>query len=81
MSIGSLREAFMQPYYGSAVDGFYYYLMANNKKFCDSTPGQYYAKFCSIVQSSGTGKSRLMTEVRTDQSFCSIPYLIGVVAS
>ncbi|KAG1769559.1 hypothetical protein EV702DRAFT_696936 [Suillus placidus] len=24
----------------------------------------YYAKFCSIVQSSGTGKSRLMTELR-----------------
>ncbi|KAG2152688.1 uncharacterized protein EDB93DRAFT_1327626 [Suillus bovinus] len=26
--------------------------------------GPYYAKFCSIVQSSGTGKSRLMTELR-----------------
>ncbi|KAG1831604.1 hypothetical protein EV424DRAFT_160503 [Suillus variegatus] len=33
-------------------------------KFTSGIHRPYYAKFCSIVQSSGTGKSRLMTELR-----------------
>ncbi|KAH7905489.1 hypothetical protein BJ138DRAFT_1228948 [Hygrophoropsis aurantiaca] len=43
------------------MDGFVEYLKANNRKF---SQGNYYGKFCSIVQSSGTGKSRLMVELR-----------------
>ena len=57
--------SFIRPYVGNAVDGFYEYLKTNNQKFSGSALERpYYAKFCSIVQSSGTGKSRLMTEVR-----------------
>ncbi|KAI6135505.1 hypothetical protein EV401DRAFT_2192055 [Pisolithus croceorrhizus] len=62
-----LHRAFVSPYRGKAVDAFCEYLEQNNKKFDlyepDGTP-QYYGKFCSIVQSSGTGKSRLLLEVR-----------------
>ncbi|KAG1809294.1 uncharacterized protein BJ212DRAFT_602442 [Suillus subaureus] len=59
-----LYNSFVRPYIGEAVDGFYEYLKKNDKKFKGSGLRRpYYAKFCSIVQSSGTGKSRLMTEV------------------
>ncbi|KAG2341865.1 hypothetical protein BDR05DRAFT_964934, partial [Suillus weaverae] len=61
-----LYHSFVRPYVGEAVDGFYDYLEKNDKKFKGSGRSwrPYYAKFCSIVQSSGTGKSRLMTELR-----------------
>jgi hypothetical protein len=60
-----LYNSFVRPYVGKAVDGFYEYLKNNDMKFAgNGEKGPYYAKFCSIVQSSGTGKSRLMTEVR-----------------
>ncbi|KAF8548189.1 hypothetical protein OG21DRAFT_1526653 [Imleria badia] len=52
-------------YRGAAVDGFYEYLTHNERVFKaqqNPTPG-YYAKFCSIVQCSGTGKSRMLTEL------------------
>jgi hypothetical protein len=52
--VSRLNESFIQPYSGAAVDGFVEYLEANNRKF---SHGNYYGKFCSIVQSSGTGKS------------------------
>ncbi|KAG1776127.1 hypothetical protein EV702DRAFT_1231141 [Suillus placidus] len=59
-----LYESFVRPYIGKAVDGFYECLKNNNMKFKGSgLERSYYAKFCSIVQSSGTGKSRLMTEL------------------
>jgi len=58
-----LYGSFVRPYVGEAVDGFFDYLTSNNKKFSESSR-PYYGKFCSIVQSSGTGKSRLLTEVR-----------------
>ncbi|KAI6097467.1 hypothetical protein F5141DRAFT_1067146 [Pisolithus sp. B1] len=48
-----------------AVDGFYEYLKSSSKTFApvsDGGPLKYYAKFCSVVQSSGTGKSRLLYE-------------------
>ncbi|KAG2116781.1 hypothetical protein DEU56DRAFT_905154 [Suillus clintonianus] len=58
-------DSFSRPYVGKAVDGFYEYLKENNIKFKGVSAHQpYYAKFCSIVQSSGTGKSRLLTELR-----------------
>ncbi|KAG1769565.1 hypothetical protein EV702DRAFT_1271245, partial [Suillus placidus] len=60
-----LYESFVRPYIGKAVDGFYEYLKSNNDMFrASGLDRPYYAKFCSIVQSSGTGKSRLMTELR-----------------
>ncbi|KAG0702724.1 hypothetical protein DFH29DRAFT_920145 [Suillus ampliporus] len=60
-----LYNSFVRPYVGNAVDGFYEYLKNNNDKFRGGGfTRPYYAKFCSIVQSSGTGKSRLMTELR-----------------
>ncbi|KAG1775166.1 hypothetical protein EV702DRAFT_449659 [Suillus placidus] len=60
-----LYHSFVRPYVGEAVDGFYDYLKKNDKKFkASGCRRPYYAKFCSIVQSSGTGKSRLMTELR-----------------
>ncbi|KAH7903157.1 hypothetical protein BJ138DRAFT_1168488 [Hygrophoropsis aurantiaca] len=59
--VAQLNNSFVQPYVGGAVDGFFEYLKANNKLF-NSRPC--YAKSCSIVQSSGTGKSRLLVELR-----------------
>ncbi|KAG1847975.1 hypothetical protein C8R48DRAFT_730899 [Suillus tomentosus] len=58
-----LYDSFVRPYVGKAVDGFYEYLKNINMEF-RGPRGPYYAKFCSIVQSSGTGKSRLMIELR-----------------
>ena len=59
-----LSISFKGEYRGAAVDGLHEYLTHNEKSFRE---GRYYAKFCSIVQSSGTGKSRMLTEV--------VPYL------
>lgn len=61
-----LEVSFRGEYMGNAVDGLYKYLK-NNTKLINNTimsEEQYYGKFCSIVQSSGTGKSRTMIEVR-----------------
>lgn len=55
-----ITRGFQQNYRGVAVDGFLEYLRDNEKKFREGT---YYGKFCSIVQSPGTGKSRLLCEV------------------
>jgi hypothetical protein len=59
-----LYDSFVRPYVGEAVDNFFDYLASNNNKFSARLSRSYYGKFCSIVQSSGTGKSRLLTEVR-----------------
>lgn len=64
----TLHRAFIAPYHGNAVDAFHEYLEINNKKFAhgsDDGPPKYYGKYCSIIQSSGTGKSRLMLELCT----------------
>ena len=75
-----LKDAFALTYYGTAVDGFYDYLTKNEHKFQFQEPDSYYAKFCSIVQSSGTGKSRLVTEVRADHSIQCMTCSPGIVA-
>jgi hypothetical protein len=59
-----LYGSFVRPYIGEAMDSFFDYLTSNNKKFSQKLSSPYYGKFCSIVQSSGSGKSRLLTEVR-----------------
>ncbi|KAH7884823.1 hypothetical protein F5I97DRAFT_2039899 [Phlebopus sp. FC_14] len=56
------QKSFMNPFRGRATDGFYQYLTYNNELFCREER-RYYGKFCSVVQSSGTGKSRLITEL------------------
>ena len=59
-----LQRAFTQTYPDDVPDAFYKYLERNNALFSD--PGifkKYYGKFCAVIQSSGTGKSRLLTEV------------------
>ncbi|KAI6042758.1 hypothetical protein EDC04DRAFT_2891606 [Pisolithus marmoratus] len=59
-------RVYTSAYYGKAVDGFCEYLEHNNKMFTygpHGGPPKYYAKLCSIVQSSGTGKSRLLVEL------------------
>ncbi|KAF8553145.1 hypothetical protein OG21DRAFT_1497931 [Imleria badia] len=56
-----LREALTSTYQGGAVEAFHKYLTENNTTFAEA---KYYGKFCSIVQSSGTGKTRLMLELR-----------------
>ncbi|KAI6007928.1 hypothetical protein EDC04DRAFT_2611229 [Pisolithus marmoratus] len=61
----TLHRAFVAPYHRNAVDTFHEYLEHNNKKFAqgsDGGPPRYYGKYCSIIQSSGTGKSCLMLE-------------------
>ncbi|KAF9232755.1 hypothetical protein BU15DRAFT_67188 [Melanogaster broomeanus] len=55
-----LARSFNTTYRGGALDAFVEYLENNQRKF---EQGKYYGKFCSIVQSSGTGKTRLMLEV------------------
>ncbi|KAH7904560.1 hypothetical protein BJ138DRAFT_1166310 [Hygrophoropsis aurantiaca] len=59
--VSRLSKSFVRPYIGAAVDGFFEYLKENSRRFANKI---FYAKFCSIVQSSGTGKSRLMLELR-----------------
>jgi hypothetical protein len=59
-----LHRSFVRPCVGEAMDDFFEYLASNNKRFSERLLRSYYGKFCSIVQSSGTGKSRLLTEVR-----------------
>ncbi|KAH7884825.1 hypothetical protein F5I97DRAFT_1929649 [Phlebopus sp. FC_14] len=62
--IEALQHSFQKlEYRGRAVEGFFRYLTYNNELFCLEDQ-KYYGKFCSIVQSSGTGKSRLLTELR-----------------
>lgn len=55
-------------YTGNAQKALYEYLTYMNKAFVSGTTdlGQiivYYAKYCAIIQSSGTGKTRLQIEV------------------
>ncbi|KAI9566688.1 hypothetical protein HD554DRAFT_2174105 [Boletus coccyginus] len=59
----NLLGSFGAKYRGAAVDGFYEYLTRNEKLFKTVSNPKYYARFCSIVQSSGTGKSRTLTEL------------------
>ncbi|KAF9239629.1 hypothetical protein BU15DRAFT_74483 [Melanogaster broomeanus] len=55
-----LARSFNTTYRGSALTAFVEYLENNQRKF---EQRKYYGKFCSIVQSSGTGKTRLMLEL------------------
>ncbi|KAG8730987.1 hypothetical protein FRC10_002130 [Ceratobasidium sp. 414] len=62
-------DVFKTRYVGTAASDLYQHLGQLQHEFI-SHPGHYYAKFCAIVQSSGTGKSRALVEVRrfTDYS-------------
>ncbi|KAF8552888.1 hypothetical protein OG21DRAFT_1485811 [Imleria badia] len=60
--LNALKKALTSTYQGHAVDAFYTYLKQNNEAFHKTSGQRYYGKFCSIVQSSGTGKTRLLLE-------------------
>ncbi|KAG9313098.1 hypothetical protein JVU11DRAFT_6543 [Chiua virens] len=66
--LSALRGALSRPFRGDALDAFLNYLEENGKAF-NEYPQRYYAKFCSIVQSSGCGKTRLMLELGTKNVF------------
>ena len=51
-----------QSYEGSSVKAFIHYLTFNDIAYRLSDMA-YYGRFCSITQSSGTGKTRLLLEV------------------
>ncbi|QRV97671.1 hypothetical protein RhiJN_25690 [Ceratobasidium sp. AG-Ba] len=55
--------SFRQPYVGPAADMLFEYLWELNFDFI-ANPARYYAKLCSIVQSSGTGKSRTILQLK-----------------
>ena len=63
LGVPGLKKAYNTPYIGDAAKEFVEYLFTcdynvrNNRSF-------YYAKAVPVVQSSGTGKSRMLTEVR-----------------
>ncbi|KAF9239620.1 hypothetical protein BU15DRAFT_74474 [Melanogaster broomeanus] len=59
----SLARSYNTKYRGGALDAFVEYLENNQRKFEQTEQRKYYGKFCSIVQSSGTGKTRLMLEL------------------
>ncbi|KAH7906209.1 hypothetical protein BJ138DRAFT_1163149 [Hygrophoropsis aurantiaca] len=59
--VSRLSKSFVRPYIGAAVDGFFKYLKENSRRLAAHF---FYSGFCSVVQSSGTGKSRLMLELR-----------------
>lgn len=63
----SLKSSFKVKYLGKAVDRLYMQLVENDKLYKSGNTGN--GKFFSIVQSSGTGKSRAMIEVSDSNNF------------
>ncbi|KAH8109487.1 hypothetical protein DFH11DRAFT_1812607 [Phellopilus nigrolimitatus] len=76
--MGPLPRAFYKsPYRGNAVEGFEEYLAHNELLFNKANRGggdRYYAKSFSIVQSSGTGKSRLVHHL-AEEGKCFLIYM------
>jgi hypothetical protein len=59
--LAELTKAYAKPFIGVSAQNFLEYLKNGEK----TTGGRaLYAKAVSVVQSSGTGKSRMLTEVR-----------------
>ncbi|KAH7890665.1 hypothetical protein F5I97DRAFT_64875 [Phlebopus sp. FC_14] len=58
--VSPVEKSLTAPYHGLALEGFYEYLTDSEAKFSTMT---YYARFCSVVQSSGTGKSRMIMQM------------------
>ncbi|KAG9104117.1 hypothetical protein FRC06_005233, partial [Ceratobasidium sp. 370] len=56
-------EVFKSQYNGTAAEELHRHLGELHSEFV-SHEGRYYAKYCSIVQSSGTGKSRALIELK-----------------
>lgn len=68
-----LAESFQQEYRGLGVHGLYEFVGEMDKRYEQAVVGikeqaysqrAYYAKFISVVQSSGVGKTRTIFEVR-----------------
>ncbi|KAF8598013.1 hypothetical protein BDV93DRAFT_526995 [Ceratobasidium sp. AG-I] len=61
--VSGFAGAFASPYFGAAADGLFEHLERCNKNFVQNHPGPYQGRYCSIVQSSGTGKTRTIIEL------------------
>ncbi|QRV97749.1 hypothetical protein RhiJN_25768 [Ceratobasidium sp. AG-Ba] len=59
----SFATAFKSTYYPGAELALFEYLRQCEEEYQD-TSKRYYGRFCSVVQSSGTGKSRMLVELR-----------------
>ncbi|KAF7791508.1 hypothetical protein EIP86_002524 [Pleurotus ostreatoroseus] len=67
---GSLAASFRDIYQGRGADGLYEFIYEMDKRYRTSavgtgqtSSGKYYAKFISVVQSSGVGKTRTIFEL------------------
>ena len=63
------ETAFARPFVGSSVDALYEVLCTYERRFTEenirrSANKLYYARYFPIIQSSGTGKTKLVLEVR-----------------
>ncbi|QRW11497.1 hypothetical protein RhiLY_10496 [Ceratobasidium sp. AG-Ba] len=58
-----VADSFTRPYIGPAAELLFYHLQELDDSFSDG-PRRYYAKMCSIVQSSGVGKSRAILQLK-----------------
>ncbi|KAF8545590.1 hypothetical protein OG21DRAFT_1528386 [Imleria badia] len=70
--LNALKKVLTSTYQGYAVNAFHAYLKRNNKAFHKTARQQYYGKFCSIVQSSGTRKTCLMLEATVFKVLCTV---------
>ena len=69
-AIEELKRSFACDYRGPGADGLKETLTVYNKKFHEKGGMTYYAKFISLVQSSGTGKTRTIIEVFLFLLYC-----------
>ncbi|PBK69929.1 hypothetical protein ARMSODRAFT_956749 [Armillaria solidipes] len=73
--INALSMLFTTPYIGRADHGLVQYLTDLNLKFRTYQHPRYSGKYCSIVQGSGVGKSRLLAELGTDKHEIFLIYI------
>ncbi|KAK0453938.1 hypothetical protein EV421DRAFT_1897925 [Armillaria borealis] len=67
--------SFTTPYIGRADYSLVQYLTDLNLKFRNYLQPRYSGKYCSVVQNSGTGKSRLLAELGTDKHEIFLIYI------
>jgi len=71
MIVGDLSNSFKIAYVGAASKALNQLIESNEFLFHNHVKGAFYAKLLSIVQSSGTGKTRAGTQV-CSATFCSM---------
>jgi len=70
LSAPNLVESFRKDYVGQASEALVEYLTDANKLF--HSESSYYAKILPIVQASGTGKSRMLLQVRRQSEWYTL---------